>query len=142
MRVLDYGCGSGKFTIPTSRMVGCNGVVYALDIDDKALQTIRRLAESQGLTNINYIHWSEGSELPIDSHSLDLVLLIDVIQEIPDWDRLFRILTSLLKIGGIIAVFPMHISINKVIETATRTGLSYQGRAVKEKFLTFRAQAL
>ena len=35
--VLDFGCGSGTYTVPAARTVGDKGKVYALDKDSKVL---------------------------------------------------------------------------------------------------------
>ena len=44
--VLDIGCGSGTFTIPSATLVGETGTVYALDIDERALNKLRIKAEN------------------------------------------------------------------------------------------------
>ena len=38
--VLDFGCGSGTYTLPAARIVGSEGKVYALDKDKKALAVL------------------------------------------------------------------------------------------------------
>jgi len=35
--VLDFGCGSGTYTLPAAEMVGNRGRVYAVDKDRKVL---------------------------------------------------------------------------------------------------------
>ncbi len=46
--VLDFGCGPGSFTIPTARIVGETGKVYALDIHPLAIKTVEKKPESMG----------------------------------------------------------------------------------------------
>jgi cobalt-precorrin-6B (C15)-methyltransferase len=50
--VLDFGCGSGTYTIPAAKAVGATGRVYALDINPRALDRVERKAERAGLRNI------------------------------------------------------------------------------------------
>jgi len=38
--VLDFGCGSGTYTIPTAKIAGEPGKVYALDKDRQVLETL------------------------------------------------------------------------------------------------------
>ena len=38
--VLDFGCGSGTYTIPAAKIVGKEGKVYALDKDKKVLDEL------------------------------------------------------------------------------------------------------
>lgn len=137
MRILDYGCGSGKYSIPACKLVGVKGMIYALDVDEKAMQSIKRATQSQGLTNITPSYYVEGSGIPIDDGSLDLVLLIDVIQEVRDWKRLFGDLLRVLKQEGALAVFPMHVDADRVADAAVASGFRYDGRAIREHFLLF-----
>ena len=49
---VDIGCGDGFFTIPAARIVGENGKVYALDIENNAIRAIEDRARKEGLKNI------------------------------------------------------------------------------------------
>jgi len=44
--VLDFGCGSGIYTIAVARIVGEQGRVYALDKDKGALGELMQKAEA------------------------------------------------------------------------------------------------
>ncbi|HIH89205.1 TPA: class I SAM-dependent methyltransferase [Candidatus Bathyarchaeota archaeon] len=137
MQVLDYGCGSGRYTVPAAKLTGVNGTVYAQDIDKSALQRLRKAAESEGLRNITPIYWDGGPEIPLDDCFLDCVLLIDVIQEVPDWGRLLEDALRVLKHGGILVIYPMHVDVAEVVEAASLSGFRYRGKAVKKRFLLF-----
>ncbi|MEM2904723.1 MAG: methyltransferase domain-containing protein [Candidatus Bathyarchaeia archaeon] len=50
--VLDFGCGSGTYTIAAAKLVGMTGRVYALDINSRALDTVESKARQEGLKNI------------------------------------------------------------------------------------------
>lgn len=50
--VLDFGCGSGTYTLPAVKIVGKQGRVYALDKDTQALDELMHEADSTGLRNI------------------------------------------------------------------------------------------
>ncbi len=39
---LDYGCGTGSFSIPAARMVGTRGKVYALDCFPHQLEILEK----------------------------------------------------------------------------------------------------
>src|SRR5450759_1862682 len=49
LSVLDLGCGTGKQTLPLSRIVGEDGHVAAIDISEDALAELRRQAADSGL---------------------------------------------------------------------------------------------
>jgi len=78
-KVLDFGCGSGNYTIPTARIVGEEGSVYALDKDKRTLDELMRRAESIGLKNIIRLDTSKESGIALDSESVDVVLLCDIL---------------------------------------------------------------
>ena len=50
--ILDFGCGSGTYTIPVAKIVGKKGKVYALDKDKNALDNLMRKAKLGRLKNI------------------------------------------------------------------------------------------
>ena len=47
-RVLDAGCGDGHLAVLASFMTGPGGVVYAVDVFEKSLETLRREVERRG----------------------------------------------------------------------------------------------
>jgi len=42
---VDYGCGPGRYTLPFARLAGASGRVYAVDVQELALETVRRKAQ-------------------------------------------------------------------------------------------------
>lgn len=77
--VLDFGCGSGIYSIPAAEIVGEHGRVYALDKDRMALDDLMREAESAGLKNIERMDTSGGPKIDLTDDSVDVVLLFDVL---------------------------------------------------------------
>jgi ubiquinone/menaquinone biosynthesis C-methylase UbiE len=76
--VLDFGCGSGTYTIALGKIVGEQGRVYALDKDKEALDELMQKAESVGLKNIKRMETSGKLEIDLADESVDVVLLFDV----------------------------------------------------------------
>jgi ubiquinone/menaquinone biosynthesis C-methylase UbiE len=133
--VLDFGCGSGTYTIPASKLVGRDGRVYALDIDKGALNTIDNKAKHEGLENIIRIDSLGRKDIPIESETLDHVLLIDVIQEITDKRDLFNEVYRLLKPTGMVTIYPMHITEEEVIKPSTAAGFTLKERKFDGRIL-------
>ena len=48
----DIGCGDGFFTLLAAKVVGEEGIVYALDSDAEAIKRLNQKAEEQRLKNI------------------------------------------------------------------------------------------
>ena len=53
--VLDYGCGPGSYVKAIAELVGKSGKMYALDINPLAIQTVKKMAKKNRLTNVETI---------------------------------------------------------------------------------------
>lgn len=114
--VLDYGCGSGTFTIPSARIVGKEGRVYALEVRPKMLEDIKEKAESEGLTNLVTVLLDRSklnTGLPDDI--VDTVLVYDVMHEIDDRVGLLQELHRVARRGSILSIFPMHMGTDRML---------------------------
>jgi len=55
-KFLDIGCGTGSVTVEAALFVGDNGMVYAVDRDERAVELTRRNVERFGLRNVVVVH--------------------------------------------------------------------------------------
>jgi len=81
MNVADFGSGAGYFTIIIAERVGKEGKVYALDIMETALDSVKEKARAAGLENIEAIRTNLevlGSSGLADQ-SQDIVLLANIL---------------------------------------------------------------
>jgi ubiquinone/menaquinone biosynthesis C-methylase UbiE len=112
-KVLDFGCGSGAYTIPVAIVVGEEGIVYALDKDERALDKLMQRAEGEGLRNIRRMDTSGEVEIRLDDESVDVVLLYDIFWYFPLSDpRLTKLLAEVYRVSrrqASISVIPKHI---------------------------------
>ena len=80
MRVADFGCGTlGHYVFPAARLVGDEGVVYAVDILKSVLAGVNSRLKLEGLSNVETI-WGDlerDNGVKIESGSLDMGLLIN-----------------------------------------------------------------
>ncbi len=116
-KVLDFGCGSGNYTIPVARIVGKKGLVYALDQDKGALDGLMHKAELMGLKNIIRLDASPGSRIGLDNESVDVVLIFDVLHyyyfpRAEDRKRLLREVYRVLKPNAVFSLYPAHLESN------------------------------
>lgn len=79
--VADLGAGSGYFTFRLAAKVGRDGKVFAVDIQDEMLATVRRRAAESDVKNVEEVKADEADpHLP--PGSIDLVLMVDVYHEL------------------------------------------------------------
>jgi ubiquinone/menaquinone biosynthesis C-methylase UbiE len=112
--ILDFGCGSGTYTIPAAKIVGEKGIVYALDKDKKVLDELMQKAESVGLRNIKRIDASGKLKIPLEDESVDIVLLYDVFHsyyfsQVADRKKLLEDVYRVSKPDAFISVWPKHM---------------------------------
>ena len=74
--VADLGAGQGAFTAALSKAVGAGGRVFAIDIDESAIKSLRTKVEKQSLKNVTVIH-GDVDDPKLAPDSLDAVLVID-----------------------------------------------------------------
>jgi ubiquinone/menaquinone biosynthesis C-methylase UbiE len=113
-KVLDFGCGSGNYTIPAARVVGEQASVYALDEDKEALDRLMSKAKLKGLKNIVRLDASGKSGIALDNESVDVVLVYDILHyyyfpEEDDRRRLLCEVYRVLKPNGLLSVYPTHL---------------------------------
>ena len=104
--VADIGAGSGFFTVRLARRVGPNGIVYAEDIQQPMLESIKRRVNREGLTNV-VTRLGTDTDANLPQGMIDAVLVVDVYHEVQATDdrvRFLRHLADALKAGGRIGI--------------------------------------
>ncbi len=98
--VADVGAGSGYFTEHLARHVGATGRVFAVDISDRALSQLRRLAEREGLENVEVVR-GEVDDPRLLAESLDAVLVVNAYHEMTEYEAMLASgMFTALKPGG------------------------------------------
>ncbi len=136
-RVLDFGCGEGKYTIPAARIVGNPGRVYAADKDRKKLSAVMRAAGKENLGNVVPVHTADGRGIAVSAGSIDLALLYDVLHRgyLPEETQRSAALQQVygaLKPGGILSCYPTHLgkygmTFERILKEVRRTGFRLRG---------------
>jgi ubiquinone/menaquinone biosynthesis C-methylase UbiE len=107
MKVACLGCGNmGHFIIPSAKLVGKDGVAYAVDIQPAALDSVRHLAVMEGLTNLKPVRANlevvGSTDVPVGS--LDVAYLINVLFQNKKHEEIIKEASRLLKKGGKLVV--------------------------------------
>lgn len=100
---MDYGCGTGYFTISAARAVGVKGKVYALDCFQRQLEIVDKRANKEGLTNIETILTDSETGLP--DECIDVAWMCDAFHEINQKQAVLEEIYRVLKREGILAIY-------------------------------------
>ena len=124
-QVLDYGCGPGGYSVAAARMVGEGGTVYAADVSEMAIASVRKRALNAGLSNIETI--LTDCRTGLADESIDIALLFDTYHDLKDPGAVMKELHRVLKPSGILLFSDHHMKHDQIvaeIEKAGRFGLT------------------
>jgi ubiquinone/menaquinone biosynthesis C-methylase UbiE len=126
MSVLDLGCGPGVFTVEIAKLVGESGKVVAADLQDGMLKIVDRKIHGTVLEKRVVLHKCQENSIGL-TEKMDFILAFWMVHEVPDHDRLFEELKSLLKPEGKLYVIEPIFHVNrqafeKMTERIIKTG--------------------
>lgn len=106
MQVVDFGCGAGYFVIPMAKMVSEQGKIYALDVQDSALESVRSKAKIEGLFNIvvRRCNLEVLNSSGLDNNSMDLILLSNILFQSDNKPGIIKEAVRVLKKSGELAI--------------------------------------
>ena len=106
MTVLEIGPGKGSYTKALAKNILPDGKVYALDIQESVINRLKKRIEKEGITNI-FPKIDDAYNLSFEDESVDRVLMIACLPEIPDPIRVLKELKRVLKPDGLISLSEM-----------------------------------
>ncbi len=116
--VADIGCGGGHFTLGLARLVGEEGKVIAVDVQERMLQRVRKRTQARGLGSVIDIRLCAAGSLGLDE-ALDFALAFWMVHEVPDQRALMSEVRSVLKPSGrfLVAEPRVHVPAGRFRET-------------------------
>ncbi len=105
-RVADVGAGGGYFTRHLARQVGADGRVFAVEIGERELTRLRRLAEDESLENIDVIR-GEVDDPRLPEQSLNAVLVVDAYHEMTQHEAMMARIYRALEPGGRLVILDL-----------------------------------
>lgn len=102
MKVLDIGCAMGFFSLPLARMVGSNGKVVCVDVQEKMIRSLEKRARKAGLSSRIETRTCRHHALGLDDlkEEIDFALASAVVHEVPDASRFFSETYEMMKPNG------------------------------------------
>jgi len=128
MHVADIGCGMGYFSIGLARIVGEEGRVYSVDIQQKMLDILVKRATRKKVNHLIHPRIAKPDQLNLPAE-LDFILASWMVHETGDLQSFFRQIHETLNPGGLFYMTEpkMHVSVDRFDnEVACATGISFK----------------
>lgn len=98
-QVADIGCHEGYLTVHLANKIGNNGKVFAVDVREDRLNSLREYLDSVKLNNVMAILGDyDNPKLP--KEQLDVVFIVDTYHEMTDYKQILKHVHNSLKPGG------------------------------------------
>lgn len=98
-KVADIGCHEGYLSMHLAKKVLKDGRVYAVDVRNDRLETLRSNANKRGHTSIITI-LGDYDDPKLPKSELDIVYIIDTYHEIEAHEKVLRLVKNSLKSNG------------------------------------------
>ncbi len=104
---IDAGCGDGFISIEASKVVGDDGMIYAIDIYEKCIEVLKKTIKKRGICNIKPILGDITKKLQIKSGTVDIYFMANVFHGLKANNQIGEVMKEikrLLKPDGILAI--------------------------------------
>ena len=124
-RVLEIGSGVGTFTAEAAKRIGPSGNLIAVDVQPEMVTKLTARLTQTKVANV----WplvADACNLPLQDQSVDRVLAIGVLPEIPDRHRALTEVRRVLRPSGMLSIiedfldpdYPFPTETVQVVEAA------------------------
>jgi len=143
MTVIDVGCAMGFFSLPLAEMVGSDGRIICIDLQEKMVQELYKRARKKNLHHRIEARVCSPERLNIDDleNTADFILASAVVHEVPDAEAFFNQLYTAAKNGGRLLVMEpaKHVSgqnFQATVDAAEKSGFTLLDRPRPRSWLT------
>ena len=135
MKVVEPGTGMGFFTLELARLVGPQGRVVAVDIQEKMLAGLRRRAVRAGVLDRVDARLSRPDSLGLDdpAGTVDFVLAFAVVHEMPSPEWFFQQVSGPMKPGACLLLAEPNGHVKPAAFEAELTAAARVGLRVAER---------
>lgn len=126
-KVLEVGCGPGFFTIPAAKIVGEQGLIYAVDINPFAIRRVKNKIAKEGLRNVKP-SLTNASNTGLPESSIDLAFLFGLRYVAGGLRSVISEMHRILKFGALLSFEKTRGSGEELIQEVERAGFSFVDR--------------
>jgi ubiquinone/menaquinone biosynthesis C-methylase UbiE len=119
--VADWGCGTGAYIKDASKMVGHDGKVYAVDVHELSIETVRKIITRNNLSNVIPV-LSDGIRADIPGNCVNIVFALDMFHMVRDTGSFLKEICRITVPGGTLYLEDGHQSRRAAREKVLRSG--------------------
>jgi ubiquinone/menaquinone biosynthesis C-methylase UbiE len=79
---LDVACGKGAYSLAAAKYVGESGHVYAVDLWEEGMESLRQKSTIQHIANIHASVTDVSKHIPVEDHTVDTCLMATVLHDL------------------------------------------------------------
>jgi ubiquinone/menaquinone biosynthesis C-methylase UbiE len=79
---LDVACGWGAYSLAASDIIGKDGQVYAVDLWEEGISSLRKEADSKGIQNLAAFVSDVAQNIPVEDDCVDVCLMATVLHDL------------------------------------------------------------
>lgn len=79
---LDVACGRGAYSLAVADIIGQNGRVYAVDLWQEGILSLRKEAASKGIQNVATFVSDVAQNIPVENDCVDVCLMATVLHDL------------------------------------------------------------
>lgn len=80
--LLDVACGAGKYSIAASEVLGNEGMIFAVDLWEEGIRTLKHTISDKGITNIKTFLADVSRHIPVEDQCIDIALMATVLHDL------------------------------------------------------------
>jgi ubiquinone/menaquinone biosynthesis C-methylase UbiE len=80
--MLDVACGVGNYSVAASKIIGNEGMIYAVDLWEEGINALKQTIGEKGIKNIRPLLSDVNKHIPAEDRSIDVVLMATVLHDL------------------------------------------------------------
>jgi len=108
---LDVACGWGAYSLAASDITGKDGQVYAVDLWEEGILSLRKEATSKGVQNIATFVSDVAQNIPVENDCVDVCLMATVLHDLVAdkvEQQVMKEILRVMKPNGVLAIVEFY----------------------------------
>ena len=108
---LDVACGRGNYSMAAAEIIGPNGRVFAPDLWEEGVLSLRNEAVKKGIQHITSFVGDAGQRIPLENDSVDVCLMATVLHDFVGDSiqrEVMQEIARVVKSNGILAIVEFY----------------------------------